>query len=103
MGPSHGIGGGVGVGKHQDGVDGHLVGPCSGLVGNETGKAGLLLGEVGFGWFEGCAVCCALAPEGVGAVVLLEWVWLGVSLDLGLDLAMGWDRGWSGAGQWSIL
>ena len=46
VGPSHGIGGGVGVGKHQDGVDGHLVGPCSGLVGDEIDQAGFLLGEV---------------------------------------------------------
>ena len=38
-GPSHGIGGGVGVGKHQDGVNGHLVGPCCGLVGDETKKS----------------------------------------------------------------
>ena len=35
--------------KHQDGVHMHLGGPYSGLVGGETDKGGLLLGELGLG------------------------------------------------------
>ena len=70
MGRSHDVslGGGVGdlgdhavpdfdvgeagwIREHQDGVREYLGGTCYGLVGGETNEAGLLLGELGFGWF----------------------------------------------------
>ena len=112
VGPSHDIGRGVGIGdlgdhavpdldvgeagwigKHQDGVQGHLVGPYSDLVGGETDAAGLFLGKIGFGWFEGGAVCCASAQGDIETAVLLKRVWYSFPLDLGLDHFVSWDWG----------
>ena len=39
------------IGEHQDGVREHLGGLYYGLVNGETNEAGLLLGELEFGWF----------------------------------------------------
>ena len=59
--------------------------------------------ELEFGWFGDAAVCCELAQEGGGTVVLFEQAWLGVPLDLGLDLVISWEWGWFVAGHWSTL
>ena len=91
------------IGKHQDGVQGHLGGPYYGLVDGATHEAGFLLGELEFGCFGDDAVCCELAPEVVGTVVPLERAWLGVPLDLGLDLFISLEWGWFVAGHWSTL
>ena len=64
-----------------------------------TNEVKLLLGELGFGWVEDGAVCCAPAQEVIGTVVLFEGACLSV---LDLNLVVSWDWELSVAGYCCI-